>query len=350
VPTSILRPGDEIIIEPFRLVPCDSYILEGSTYVNEAIITGESYPKLKDVGSLMLAGSRNGSNQLKAAVHQDYSRSFLSQLIRSIEVSLTSKALAQKRVDVVTQYFVSVIFAIAALASAFTFARARSAGFGVALDAAGCRLMTILAAACPCALGLATPCAVMAGIDVAWRKGILMLEGGETMEIVQKTSHVVMDKTGTLTQGTPTVTNMILNGKWKNKERELAVLICAAEEKGLSSHPLAMAIFKKLLPMCEGLWSEYKSKGNTNNLQEFGGRGVLCDVNSGAGEWQHICVGNLKFLHENHVEGIEDILISSDQEGSAVFVGIDSELAAFLILQVCSYHSSVINTTVADFM
>lgn len=333
VPTDILRHGDEIIIEPFNVVPCDCYVVEGTSHVNEAVITGESFPKTKTVGQLLLAGSRNGPNQLIAMVNQDYQVSFLSQLIKSIEGSLTAKASAHHRVDIITQYFVSTIFAIAVATAAITFTSNQPTGLSVALDAAGRRTMTILAAACPCALGLATPCAVMAGIDVAWRKGIVMLEGGETMEQIRDVTHIVMDKTGTLTQGTPTVTNILMHGRWKDREQELAVLICAAEEGGMSAHPLALAIFRKMLGICGEVWKDFHEHGSVQNVEETHGRGVSCQVNSGNGKPQMVALGNLQYMRDKSIKDIDKVPHDLDAQGSVVWAAVDGEVAATLVLQ-----------------
>lgn len=339
MPSSIVREGDIIIVDAYTMVPCDCYIIEGDTCVNEAIITGESCPKAKGVGSLLLAGSRNGSNQVKAAVHQDSSGSFLSQLIKSIEASLVSKPAAQKKVDIVMQYFVSSIFIVAIIASIATFLRTRNTVFDQAINATGLRLMTVLTAACPCAVGLATPCAIMAGIDVAWRNGILMLEGGETMEAIKQISHVVMDKTGTLTRGAPTVCSTMLDRKWKGHEKQLAVLICAAEEKAMASHPLAMAVFRKMLPQCEEQWSKFKLRGSLRDIVEVCGRGVRCAVNVGEDHWKRVCIGNFDFMRDNHIKGVDIVAGSSRREGSIVLVGIVGELAASLLRQVCGNPS-----------
>jgi cation transport ATPase len=336
VPTSVVRSGDEILINAFSIVPCDCYIVSGKSHVNEAVITGEPLPKTKGEGDLLLAGSRNGPNQLHARVNQDFEGSFLSQLIRSVENSLSSKVTVQRRIDLITQYFVSAIFAIAIPTAVYTYwSTCAGDSYCVdSLDAAGRKMMTILAAACPCALGLATPCAVMAGIDVSWRKGILMLEGGETMERLRSITHVVMDKTGTLTRGILTVSDMSINNRWKGGEDKLATLICAAEERGMAAHPLAMAIFRRLLPTSGGMWRGYQETGGVRKLVEAGGKGVKCEVNPGDGLWRRVCVGNLAWMKENNIKGV-DVLPSVVYEGgSAVFVGLDGDIAATMILQV----------------
>lgn len=336
VPTSVVRSGDEIIIDAFNIVPCDCYVVSGKSHVNEAVITGEHLPKTKQEGDLLLAGSRNGPNQLRARVNQDFEGSFLSQLVRSVETSLNSKVTVQRRIDMITQYFVSGIFAIAIPTALYTYWSTCADGSDCvgALDSAGRKLMTILAAACPCALGLATPCAVMAGIDVSWRKGILMLEGGETMERLRSITHVVMDKTGTLTRGTLTVSDMSINSRWKGGEEKLATLICAAEEHGMAAHPLAMAIFRRLLPMSGEMWRGYQDNGGARKLLEAGGRGVKCEVNPGDGLWRLVCVGNLAWMKTNNVKGVNSLPSGVDEGGAAVFVGVDGDIAATMILQV----------------
>lgn len=333
VPASILYAGDEITIEPFSVIPCDSYVISGTSHVNEAVITGEAQPRIKTTGDLLLAGTRNGSSLLQALVQQDHKGSFLSQLVKSVEVSMTAKGAAQQRVQVVTQYFVSVIFAIAFGTAGYTFYQNRSAGVYLAADVSGRKLMTVLAAACPCALGLATPCAVMAGIDIAWRKGILMLEGGETMEILRDVTHIVMDKTGTLTRGTPEVTHMMVKEPWKQRESDLAVLICAAEENSMDAHPLASAIFRKLLPIASSSWKEFHANGGTRNAKETGGRGVRCEVDAGDDCWRRVCLGNLAFMRDNEIDGIESISEDSASDGSFVFASVDGRLAVSLVLQ-----------------
>ncbi|KAJ5204616.1 heavy metal translocatin [Penicillium cinerascens] len=339
VPTSALRPGDEIIIEPFSVVPCDGYVVEGISNVNEAILTGECLPKFKTVGDLLIAGSRNGSGELKLCVQQNGKESFLSQLIGSIESSLASKASTQQRVEFATQNFVAVVFTIAITAAAYEIYVSRD-NLSAGLNAAGERLMAVLAAACPCALGLSTPCAVMAGIDVAWKKGILMLAGAETMETVQSITHVLLDKTGTLTQGTPQVTEMAINSHWKNVEADLAVLICATEEQSLAVHPLASAIFKKLLPLCREKWGHYQASGDVKHWKETGGLGLRCEVNSGLGIWKDICVGSLQFMKDNSITGLGSASQCIDEQGSLVFVSVDGDLAASIILQDTVRHDA----------
>ncbi|KAF2019869.1 heavy metal translocatin [Aaosphaeria arxii CBS 175.79] len=333
IATSFARVGDEIIVDGFNVVPCDCYIVSGTSNVNEAVLTGESFPKSKGVGDLLLAGSRNGPGRLVGRINQDFNGSFLAQLVRSVEQSLTTHVSVQHRVNSITQWFVACIFAVAFPTAIWEYIRAtRSGDAWWALNVAGQKLMTILAAACPCALGLATPCAVMAGIDASWRHGILMLEGGETMERVRDISHIVMDKTGTLTRGVLSVSDLSINIDWEGSKDKLAALICAAEEKGMAAHPLAMAVFRHLLPESQGLWKVYQEAGAIRMLEESPGNGVKCEVDLGDGDWQSVFVGSLDWLRQNSITGL-DHRPASVGDGSSVFVGINGDLAATLILQ-----------------
>ena len=167
IPASMLGPKDQISIDPYTVIPCDSYVISGTSSVNEAIVTGESMPKAKSTGDFLLAGTRNGSGQLECIVNQDQQGSFLSHLIRTVEDASASKATIQEGVDKITKYFVGFVFLLSTAVSARLFLKLDPGiGFLLALNLASQRMMAILAAACPCALGLATPCAIMAGIGV----------------------------------------------------------------------------------------------------------------------------------------------------------------------------------------
>ncbi|KAF9732518.1 heavy metal translocating P-type ATPase, partial [Paraphaeosphaeria minitans] len=265
VSASMVRPGDEIIISAFNIAPCDCYVVSGKSHVNEAVITGESLPKSKEEGDLLLAGSRNGPAQLRARVTQDPKDSFLTQL---------------HRIDVITQYFVSGIFAIAIPTAVYNFATTFRAedSYIDASDAAGRKLMTILAAACPCALGLASPCAVMVGIDVSWRRVILMLEGGDTMGRLQTITHIVKDKNGTLTKGTHSVTDIT-----------------------------------------------FQDVDGVLKLLDNAGRGVKCEIDPGDGLWRTVSVGNLAWMKENNVKGVDLLPWEFDREGSVDVVRPDAK-------------------------
>ena len=182
VPASMLRATDQILIEPYTVIPCDSYVVSGSSSVNEAIVTGESLPKAKDTGDFLLAGTRIGPGQLTAIVNQDQNGSFLSQLIATAEDAAASKADVQERVEVITRYFVASVLVLAIAVSSWVYVTSsKDTDVLERINLASQRMMTILAAACPCALGLATPCAVMAGIG----RHIWMLFGSDSALITR---------------------------------------------------------------------------------------------------------------------------------------------------------------------
>lgn len=162
-----LAANDTISIDPYTIIPCDSYIVSGISSVDKAIVTGESGPKAKSTGDFLLAGTRNGPGHLEAIVDQDQQGSFLSQLIRTVEDASATKTTVQEDVDRITQYFVHFVFLLSTVASAWLFWEVHpKTSIILGFNPAAQRIMTILSAACPCALGLATPCAIMAGIGV----------------------------------------------------------------------------------------------------------------------------------------------------------------------------------------
>lgn len=160
-----------------------------------------------------------------------------------------------------------------------------------------------------------------------------MLEGGETMETLKSITHIVMDKTGTLTQGVLRVSEMKISGLWQGNEKALAVLVCAAEEKGASAHPVGSAIFRSLLPTAAERWKKYQVFGGLRDLEEVGGRGVQCEVECGDQNWRQVCIGSVDFMHDKNIQGVESLPLEIENGGSLVFVGIDGEIAATMMLQ-----------------
>ncbi|KAL8678762.1 MAG: hypothetical protein Q9186_004913 [Xanthomendoza sp. 1 TL-2023] len=261
----MLGANDRIWIDPYTIIPCDSYIVSGTSSVNEAIVTGESVPKAKGMGDFLLAGTRNGPGHLEAIVNQDQQGSFLSQLIRSVEDASSNKAVIQE--------------------------------------------------------------------NVAWRKGILMTEGAKAMESLTNITHIVMDKTGTLTEGKLRVSSMKTSEAWKESVQTLCTLICAAEEHGASAHPIGAAMFREALGMAGSHWDEYKSNGGLAGLQEIVGQGVVCQVNPGDKHWRTVCVGNLKMMEQNNVMSLASLPREVESLGTMCFVAVDGQLSAWCLLQ-----------------
>ena len=170
--------------------------------------------------------------------------------------------------------------------------------------------------------------------DVAWRKGILMIEGASAVENLAHVTHIVMDKTGTLTEGNLRVSNFRTTNAWQEKLELLSTYICAAEENGASAHPVGAAVFRQALQAAGGRWKKYEHYGGLRDLQETAGQGIRCLVDIGDANWRSVCVGNLALTKKIGVAGLENVPSEVDALGTAVFVSIDGQLAASIVLQV----------------
>ena len=160
-----------------------------------------------------------------------------------------------------------------------------------------------------------------------------MTEGAKAMENLKGITHVVMDKTGTLTEGKLKLTGMKTSNVWKDDVQTLSTLICAAEEHGASAHPVGAAIFRETLQLSEGRWQKYKSTGSLKNLDQIPGQGVTCQVDAGNGKWQSVCVGSLALMKDNEVADVTSLPWEVDNLGTASFVAIDGKLAASILLE-----------------
>ncbi|KAF2034806.1 hypothetical protein EK21DRAFT_55193 [Setomelanomma holmii] len=207
VPASLLKKGDEVLIPPNATIPCDCYVTSGKSAVDEASITGEANPVSRSVGDFLLAGSRNMSHTLRVVISLDQSESTLAKIIEGVSAATEQRLDGIESLDTILRIFVYGVILLAIVAFMYTFANHSEAQFLSASVAAFERSITILAAACPCGIGLAIPSAAMAGVDAAYSKGILLRGGIRTMDALHKTTHIVMDKTGTLTEGNLNVTN-----------------------------------------------------------------------------------------------------------------------------------------------
>ncbi|HEX5634631.1 MAG TPA: heavy metal translocating P-type ATPase, partial [Gemmatimonadales bacterium] len=225
-----VRVGDMVVVLPGERVPVDAQVSEGDTHVDESLITGESLPVEKAPGSRVTGGSVNGEGRFVARTVAVGAESTLARIIRNVESAQAAKAPIQRLVDKVSEVFVPVIVAIAF---------ATVAGWGLATgnwEQAILNAVAVLVIACPCALGLATPTAIMAGTGVAARHGIL-IKDAEALETAHRTRVVALDKTGTLTEGKPAVTEVLA----VEGGRDEALRLAAAVQRG-SEHPLAKAV------------------------------------------------------------------------------------------------------------
>ncbi|MCQ9472778.1 heavy metal translocating P-type ATPase [Pseudomonas alliivorans] len=275
VAISDLRLEDRVLVKPGERFPVDGDVIEGRSHADEALITGESLPVAKEPGDRVTGGAINGEGRLLVRTTALGSETVLARIIRLVEDAQTGKAPIQRLVDRVSQVFVPVVLLIA------FFTLAGWLLTGASLEVALINAVTVLVIACPCALGLATPTAIMAGTGVAARHGIL-IKDAESLERAHEVTAVVFDKTGTLTSGTPRITNMIaLEG---NEEQLLQR--AGALQRG-SEHPLAKAV----LDVCQ----EWQLKlDEIENSHALSGRGI-----AGTVQGRELVLGNRRLLEES---------------------------------------------------
>lgn len=280
IPVEEVVTGDTIIVKPGQRIPVDGKIIEGFSAVDESAITGESIPVEKQVGDTVIGATVNKSGYFRMTATRVGKDTTLSQIIALVEEAGASKAPIAKLADKVSGVFVPVVITIAVLAAVIWFV-AGNQSFSFALSIG----IAVLVISCPCALGLATPTAIMVGTGKGAEYGILV-KSAESLEIAHQVQTVVLDKTGTLTEGKPVVTDVVLaKGILRNR-----LLKQAAAVEALSEHPLAEAIVayaKKKEVLFE----------KAENLTATAGQGVEADV---AGK--HILAGNLKMMQERGIQ------------------------------------------------
>ena len=234
VPVEQVVSGDVFAVRPGESIPVDGVVLEGSSAVDEASLTGESIPVDKAEGDTVSAGTVNQSGYIRCRATKVGEDTTLSQIIQMVSDAAATKAPIAKVADRVSGVFVPVVIAIAVIAFAAWMIAGESVGFALA------RGISVLVISCPCALGLATPVAIMVGNGVGAKQGVLF-KTAVSLEETGKVKTVILDKTGTITEGKPTVTDILPYGD--TDETSLLTLACALEQK--SEHPLAKAILAK---------------------------------------------------------------------------------------------------------
>ena len=312
IPIGEVQVGDLVVVRPGERVPVDGSVEDGRSTVDESMITGESMPVTKTPGSEVVGGTLNRSGSFRFRATKVGKDTVLARIIRLVQEAQGSKAPIQRLADVIAGYFVPVVISIAVA----TFVVWFDFGPAPALTFALLNFVAVLIIACPCALGLATPTAVMVGTGKGAENGIL-IKGGESLETVHRVDTVVFDKTGTLTKGEPEVTDLVALPSFT--EEELLRLAAAAERR--SEHPLGEAVLEKARGRGYAI-------GEPLEFQAIEGHGVEATV-----EKRKILLGNSKFLADRGVETgrLEEKAEELSAEGKTViFAAIDGKPAGLV--------------------
>jgi len=313
VPTELIEVGDIVVLKPGDKIPADGLVTSGESYVDESMVTGEAMPILKKKGVALMAGTVNGAGRIDFKVTRAGRDTQLSQIVRLVQEAQTSRAPIQRMADIVAGYFVPIIITL----GLSTFVGWMLLSYVLPhppqvfmSDASGGRLMVcvklciaVIVFACPCALGLATPTAVMVGTGVGAEQGILV-KGGAALETATKVSHVVLDKTGTLTMGKMSVSGAELEKKWNSstEQRRLWWTIIGLAEAG-SEHPIARAVLNGAKERL-GLSLSTALEGVAGDFQATVGKGIAASVEPTAalgGRRYRILLGNATFLRSTGV-------------------------------------------------
>lgn len=310
IPVEEVVVGDIIVVRPGEKIPVDGKIIDGYSSVDESMLTGESIPVEKKAGDEVVGATINKTGAFKFEATKVGKDTVLAQIIRMVQDAQGSKAPIQKLADQISGVFVPVVIIVAFLSFAVWYL-----GFGN-FSKGLINAVSVLVIACPCALGLATPTSVMVGTGKGAEYGIL-IKGGEHLERAHRIQTIVLDKTGTITKGTPEVTDILAFGELKTDE----ILAFAATAERTSEHPLGEAIV-----------NEAKEKGigflESEDFQAIPGHGVYSKV-----EGKEVFLGNRRLMRNNGlpVDNIEDVLAGIENEGkTAMIIAIDKKLEGII--------------------
>jgi Cu+-exporting ATPase len=311
VPLEELNMGDIVVVKPGGKIPADGTILNGSSYIDESMLTGESIPAEKTTGSKVIGGTINKTGSFEYKVTALGDNSVLGRIIKMVEDAQGSKAPIQNLADKIALVFVPAVIIVALIT--FTGWFIASGDFDKSLI----NFVAVLIIACPCALGLATPTAIMVGTGKGARLGIL-IKNGESLELAHKITTIIFDKTGTITEGKHSISKIITNDLTEEK-----LLQIAASLESKSEHPLAQAIVNSA-----------KSKNlklfETDSFQSVTGSGVKGIIND-----DKIVIGNFKFISDNSVifNGFEESSGKIKNDNSIIYVGINGFVKGMIVLE-----------------
>lgn len=309
-PIEEVEVGDIILVKPGEKMPVDGEVVEGITSVDESMLTGESIPVEKNVGDKIIGASINKNGSIKYKATRVGKDTALAQIIKLVEDAQGSKAPIAKMADIISGYFVPVVISIA-LISAFAWYMSGETGvFALTI------FISVLVIACPCALGLATPTAIMVGTGKGAEYGIL-IKSGVALETAYKIKTIVFDKTGTITEGKPKVTDIVVT---KEIAEEYLLQLAASAEKG-SEHPLGEAIVKE----AEEKGVEFKK---LDFFKAIPGHGIEVKIDG-----KTMLLGNRKLIVESNIpfENLEETSHKLAEEGKTpMYVAIDGKMAGII--------------------
>ena len=311
IDTEDIRVGDIIRIKPGERMPVDGLVTEGQTFVDESMMTGESVPIEKKVGDTITSATINQNGSIDYQAIRVGSDTTLAQIVRLVEEAQGSKAPIAALADKISLYFVPIVLSLATLSALAWYVLAgESLSFSLSI------FIAVLVIACPCALGLATPTAIMVGTGKGAENGIL-IKSGQALEAAYQLDTIVLDKTGTITVGKPSLTDLLPLGDLNRSD--LLQLIASAEQH--SEHPLAQAIL-------EAAEEEELGLLPVSHFEAIVGRGLSAQV-----EGKHLLVGNESLMKEEHIDSsaFQGQLLELSQEGkTAMFVAVDGQLTGIL--------------------
>jgi Cu+-exporting ATPase len=308
-----LQVNDIVLIKPGERIPVDGTIIEGQTSIDESSITGESIPVTRTTGDTVISGTINQTGSIKFKAEKVGKDTTLQQIIKLVNEAQSSRAPIQRLADLVSGYFVPSVILLAILTFIIWYFLGPPE---TRLSYAIVTFVSVLIIACPCALGLATPTAIMVGTGLGARNGIL-IKNGISLETAHKVNTIAFDKTGTLTTGIPVVTDIITD-----LDKNQFIMIAASAEKN-SEHPLAQAILEKAKELAI-------TPIDPSTFDSFPGEGIKTQVGN-----KKVIIGNKKFISMNNIalETFDKISTELAQEGKTiVYVAIDNTLAGLLAI------------------
>lgn len=315
VPIDQVKMGDILRVKPGEKIPVDGIVTEGSSFVDESMITGEPIPVEKKAKDSVTGSTINQTGSFLMEAKRVGSETLLARIVQMVSEAQRSRAPIQKLADVISGYFVPIVVLVAIVTFIIWALIGPEPRFVFALVNA----VAVLIIACPCALGLATPMSIMVGVGRGAEMGVL-IKNAEALERLEKVNTVMMDKTGTLTEGKPRITQIVASSDWQ--ENELLRLAASVEKN--SEHPLALAIV-------QGAQERSLTIPEVDQFNSVTGGGV-----TGIVEGKKVFVGKPNLMEENHITGIASLQAQAkeaqEQAQTAIFVAIDGKAIGFIVV------------------